>query len=299
MSNFEVQWILDKDYLEICYDSVDNEMTQSLTRLGISFQVVQWRNRIFTDGFTHQNDNTVYGVVGSVAFCRNIGTILSAKVDMQSVFTFFPEEVKHFSKYAPMVKPEHKVNQLGFMLPLGEMRNQGAAALRSSLRYPEGVFLKCDFGLKSAESEFVLWDDLTSWMDYTLNHTGCSANSNFWLFPSREITKEFRLAIVNGEIITACQYMDFTDKPDTFTPTLSKDVPDGVLEAASTIIKYLSITDNTYIIDIADTPQGYLMIECNAISSSGWYCLDHERLMKILSAKVLDLAEEFLDDVIV
>lgn len=297
MDNFEVHWVLDRDYLEICYDSVDNEMTQALTKLGVTFHVVHWRNRLFTEGFDTSSDseNVVYGVVGSVAFCRNISNILSSKVDMQRLIALFPDEVKHYSSYSYMVKPTLRLNQSGFMLSLGEIKSQGVESIKALTGYPDGVFMKCDFGLKSAESEFVLWDALDAWLDYTIKNTGCSLKSNFWLFSGQKIEKEFRFAVVDGVIVSGCQYMDFAIGLDSNTPTLSKDVPTEALDAAKVIAEGVNVTDNAYILDIAQTSTGFFMVECNAISSSGWYCMDHELLFEKLNKKMLQLAKEFLD----
>jgi len=297
MKDFNVHVILDRDYLEICYGSLENPMTQALLELNIPFQIVHWRNRVFTEGFEVQNDNVIYGVVGSVSFCRNIGTILSSHVDMEKVFVLLPEQVKHYSNYSYMVSPELRLNKSGFMLPLGEIINQGVDGLKAITGYADGVFFKCDFGLKSAESEFVAWSDLHRWMEYTLNKTGASKESYFWLFPKKHILKEFRLAVINNKVVSACQYMDF--KESKIYPTLSNLVPKEVYVIAEQTINQMQIPDDTYILDIAETPEGFSMVECNAISSSGWYCMDHMSLMKALTAKVSQIAEVFLDDMLV
>lgn len=289
--SFNVHWLLDRDYLDICYGSLDNEMTQALTALGVPFQIVHWRSRVFTEGFVPSSDeNVVYGVVGSVAFCRDIAKI----IPLTNVYLLFPDEVKAYSTYAYMVDHELRLNKSGFMLSLGEMKNQGVSNLRQLSHCADGVFLKCDFGLKSAESEFIPWDKFDAWLGYTVEHTGCSLKSNFWLFPRQEINKEFRFAVVDGVIVTGCQYMDFSVGLDVNTPTLSKDVPNGALVAANEIVKELSIGDDSYVLDIAETSLGYYMVECNAISSSGWYMMDHKSLFESLGSKVSEMAEEFV-----
>lgn len=297
MDSLSAHWVLDRDYLDNCYGDIEqNPMTSALEKLSTPYQIVHWRNRLFTDGFEVSDDPAViYFAVGSVSFCRKIGDVLGEKVDMGRVFCLLPNEVVNYSHYIHMVAPELRLNQFGTLMPLGEIRTLGEARLKQLLQ-PDcsaGVFLKCDYGLKSAESEYVEWGDLSRWCDYTETHTGCSRNSLFWLFPKRQFCKEFRFAIVDGVVVSGTQYMDF-DVSKT-TPTLSSSYPVKAKLAAELILQQLTVTDDAYILDLAEVDGDYKLVECNAISSSGWYEMDHVALCRVLSQKVISIHTEYLE----
>jgi hypothetical protein len=292
MSVPNIQWLLDRDYLDICYGNPeDNAMTKALVTSLTPYQIIHWRNRLLTEGFTSSDDKgVVYFVVGSVAFCKNINKVLGDYVDMNRVITLLPNEVVNYSHYSHMAPLNLRLNKVGFMLPLGEIVNLGADVIKNLTGYECGVFFKCDYGLKSAESEFVTWDKLTQWLDYTEKHTGCSLNSLFWLFPYQPIDKEYRFAIVDGEVVSGSQYMDFN--VSIMEPAISVDIPPGAKSVAVEISKQLCIKDDAYILDVALVSGEYRLIECNAISSSGWYAMDHDALCRSINEKVLSIAME-------
>lgn len=96
--------------------------------------------------------------------------------------------------------------------------------------------------------------------------------------PVRQIYREYRLFVVNNEVVTGSVYK-VGGKPH-----ISSDIEDDVRAYARKIISRWTPAESL-VIDIALTPEGFKVIEFNNINSSGFYASDVARYVQAIQAR--------------
>ena len=120
------------------------------------------------------------------------------------------------------------------------------------------VFTGFSLNKKEFDKEISALSQLTSVMPETL----------ILIAPSQEILEEYRLIIVNRQVITGSQYQR------NGNIELSSKIPQEVEEMAYQIANTPWQPDIAYVCDIALTHKGPRVIELNAMSTSGLYLSD-------------------------
>lgn len=90
--------------------------------------------------------------------------------------------------------------------------------------------------------------------------------------PVQEIHAEYRLFVVNDKVITASSYM-VKGKVN-----ITAVIDEKLLGYAENIIKKFPLAE-AYVLDIADTANGYKVIEYNNINTSGLYACDEKKII--------------------
>ncbi len=87
------------------------------------------------------------------------------------------------------------------------------------------------------------------------------------LAPLKEIYAEYRFYVVNGVVVTGSLYKS----RDTVRYVECVDAE--VFDFVRRMVKKFSASI-AFVLDVADTPDGYKVLETNSISSSGFYAID-------------------------
>lgn len=117
-------------------------------------------------------------------------------------------------------------------------------------------------------------EDFNVWREDLLSVEGrCDfADKDMIASPVKEITAEYRFFVVDGTIATYSQYKQ-GDK--LFKST---NVEQEVIDFANEMIT-LWQPARAFVIDIADTPEGFRVIEINNFNSAGFYAADVEKII--------------------
>jgi hypothetical protein len=89
----------------------------------------------------------------------------------------------------------------------------------------------------------------------------------------KNIYKEYRLFVVDGNIVSSCQYMQNSKLK------LDKYVPNEAIVFGEKMISLWNPLP-TYVLDIGLTKSGYKVVEINCINSSGTYLADTDLIVK-------------------
>lgn len=119
-------------------------------------------------------------------------------------------------------------------------------------------------GQVMTKDEFLDWQKRMRTMEDSATIT---KNDYIVLAPLKEIYAEYRFYVVNGIVVTGSLYKS----RDTvvYVECIDRDVIDFAQRMADTYCPSVA-----FVLDIADTPDGFKVLETNSISSSGFYAID-------------------------
>jgi len=102
------------------------------------------------------------------------------------------------------------------------------------------------------------------------------ANVEIIICRLKKIEAEYRMIIVNNQVISGCRYMldDCIDPDET--------VPDGATKLAQEIALGDWQPDWAYVVDIAQISSGFRLLELNGFSTSDWYCCPVASILKAI-----------------
>ena len=143
----------------------------------------------------------------------------------------------------------------------------------------EMIFMRPDGDGKEFDGQVGTFDELKGMLERTLKYDGpLSLNSRILMGEAYNIHKEWRLYIVDGEIVTASRYRkDFRLSKDNL------DIPEEMLTFAKERIKEYSPHDN-FAMDICSVHDGtYYIIECGCLNSVGFYHADIKAIVKAVT----------------
>lgn len=100
-----------------------------------------------------------------------------------------------------------------------------------------------------------------------------SAGLECWASPSQPLGREWRCWIIGGVFVESSQYRD------NGKSAVSRGTPDAVTAFASKVAQAWSPAPSV-VMDIAETPSGFKVIEFNPIHCSGWYAADVPRVLR-------------------
>ena len=99
--------------------------------------------------------------------------------------------------------------------------------------------------------------------------------------PLQTILSEYRMVVINRKVVTGCRYI-LDDCLD-----MSPEYPKEAADLAQWVADQDFQPDSAYVVDVAQTPTGYKVIELNAFSTADWYACD--------VGKIITAIHEFLD----
>lgn len=154
------------------------------------------------------------------------------------------------------------------------------------------VFIAPDTGLKTFTGQTI--DILDYKFDLAYIDSRCRDENLIMVTTAAKMYHEYRLLVVDGKIITGTRYRwDGKLDPDSF-------VPQPVLDYANSM---LTDTKGTFVPDIGFTLDFHMdnsnqvrLIECNAISVSGWYQSDANQAIEAISAVAIREWREYYNE---
>lgn len=154
-------------------------------------------------------------------------------------------------------------------------------AIESALCGRENVFLRPLEDTKSFSGMVLGREEALWWAQRAINADSAQLHSatEIVVASTRSILAEYRLFVVDGRVVTSSLYkMGQRIISDAYTPQ-------GVLDYAQRCIE-LWVPDRAFVLDIAETPEGFCIIEVNNINSAGVYAADVSRLVQAIDQMV-------------
>lgn len=144
------------------------------------------------------------------------------------------------------------------------------------------VFVRSNDDSKSISGGVILYKDLLDVRDnaalsdssYISGDLFCS-QSEICVSSVKEIYNEYRVIVSDNQIVGYSRYR----------PSPSVLVPEEVLDYAKKVIDIWQ-PHRAFVIDIAYTPEGFKVIECNCVNASGWYAADYKSILSALADSI-------------
>lgn len=101
--------------------------------------------------------------------------------------------------------------------------------------------------------------------------------TEIWISEPKVIKKEWRLFIVDNEIVSASRYMNKGQLDES-----ENDTPKEMIEFAQKRIDEYRLED-VYVMDIAEIENEFKLIECNCFNGTGFYKHDVEKIIQSIN----------------
>jgi hypothetical protein len=105
---------------------------------------------------------------------------------------------------------------------------------------------------------------------------GVAADLRCYVAPPSEIAAEYRVWFVGGAAVAASQYL----------PRVSTEGAETALAIAAAFAARHGLPLETIVVDVAETPNGWKIVELNSIHTAGWYAASPELVLDALMSHV-------------
>lgn len=243
-ADYKINWILD----ECIFDGYDK------------FQEVQTYIKSIGDnlGKSYADFNKLECCLASLSTARNNG--------------FYDGKDFKVSNYIKFI-PEWYINSDCLFLPFGILKraifkNQ----IFNKFFYAKKLFIKSDSGFKLLTGFSI---DKSDW-DKEIGFLNLSADDIMVISSHKEVVKEYRFWVINGELITYSSY-SWSDEP-------YENPAEYIIETAKTISKQIDL--KAYTLDLCLLKDDWTphVVEINNIYTSGLYNCDYKKLITALRA---------------
>lgn len=186
---------------------------------------------------------------------------------------YWQDKAMQHTTYSNVIPSHLLLNEEHVLATLGDVRRR--FGFYTKALGSDGVFIRPNSGNKVFAGSVVRSVDELS----ALQKTFASADDTVVVVaPLQSILAEYRLMVVNGEVITGSQYQKNGEVH------LDRRVPTDVWNVARQVADLSNAIDVAYVCDVASTPKGPKVVELNALSTSGWYLADIPALAHAVSA---------------
>lgn len=134
----------------------------------------------------------------------------------------------------------------------------------SALQFAGRKFLRPNQGTKQFAGGVFSWEEWNSVFSYLKNQGAIKDDDEVVVAPVKEIVREYRTWVVDGECAAAVGYR----RNDKVDPWL--EVPQEIKDFSSKAAKVYSPSE-VFVLDVAETPEGLKVVEINCFHSSGFY----------------------------
>ncbi len=142
-------------------------------------------------------------------------------------------------------------------------------------------FIRPCLDSKSFAGQVMDWPEFEAWRHRVLDlgevYTSLDGNTMVAYGPVKVIRKEFRFFVVDGRVVTGSLYK-------IGTRVVYNEVVDdeATLYAQQMVDRWQPA--RAFVIDIADTDEGYRIVEINCLNSAGFYAIDVQKLVMAIEA---------------
>lgn len=143
-------------------------------------------------------------------------------------------------------------------------------------------FIRPNMDGKEFSGKVETFQELNEWSDKVcqLELPQLNKETDVWISEPKEIKKEWRLFVVDDQIISASRYMNKGELDES-----ENDIPKEMTKFAEERISEYRIED-VYVMDVAQIGNEYKLIECNCFNGTGFYRHDIERIIQSVNGFV-------------
>lgn len=172
---------------------------------------------------------------------------------------FFEPEKFQMKNYVNKWK-DKVLNSQGLLCKFGEISN-----LKSE--QDKNWFIRPNNDKKEFSGKVETFKVLIDWSNKVcqLELPDLNKNTEVWISEPKEIIKEWRLFIVDNQIVSVTRYM-YNGELDIS----ENDIPTEMIIFAKESIQEYRLND-VYVMDIAEIEDAYKIIECNCFNGTGFY----------------------------
>jgi hypothetical protein len=274
--NIMAHWIIQKTMESVLKNQYNNSLVEALDRQNKEYTVVEFN--INQRDFPHIDNKAVFSY-GSIQFNSYIRNSRELNYYPGYINTSKHYEFIHFASYygrSLLLNNDYKILTFGDVLASG-LDNIFIKPAQKHKQFT-GFVLNQD----NREMEISrLFENVRGQQNVVELHDLVVISS------PKKILEEYRCVLGNGEFITGCQYhWDYT--LPQYVP-----VPDDVKQAAIHIATHTWQPDPVFVADFCRLEDGQIkLIELNALSTSGLYHCELDKIIQITDKKMDQL---FLD----
>ncbi len=170
------------------------------------------------------------------------------------------------------------LNEDYIFLPFGDLKRR-KRELFSYIFNADKIFVRPDSGFKSFTGQAVSERDWDKEIDFFKTH-GIDDNELCLLSSPKKIVKEYRLVIVNNEVVSGSMYKkDWKNETGPVSPE--------VLDYAKKVLNTIDFKMEPYTMDVAEYGPYLSVIEINSFSCSGLYDCLLPQIVESVSKKAL------------
>lgn len=257
-----INWILQKNLTK---PEILNRITAVLERENVLWEMIEVIP--FSEELPEiQHKNAIPIIYGSTTFMLN-----AFRDTRYQTGVFYHPDTFQMQNYVKHWK-ENVLNYDGFLVPFGEL-----STIKSSPS--KKWFLRPNHDGKEFSGQVLSFEELVSWSDKicSLNLPDFNKTTEIWLSEPKEILKEWRLFIVDNQIVSACRYAQYGELNES-----KNDLPNAMLDFAKTMINTYRLHD-IYVMDIAEIKTGFKLIECNCFNGTGFYQHNIEAIISAIN----------------
>ena len=184
---------------------------------------------------------------------------------------FYNPKTFHMAHYAKVWE--------GYMLNGGGHLLDLASLLTWESEADKDWFIRPNHDSKEFSGKVAPFSELQAWVKriIPLEIPELNKDTEVWLAEPKAIRKEWRLFMVDDEIISASLYMQNGELNKS-----ESDIPLEMLEFAKKRMDEHRLAD-AYVMDIALSEGEYKIIECNCLNATGFYAHDIDAIVKALN----------------
>ena len=269
-----MHWIVQNDiHSEYGY----NHFLTSLERMGVDHTVVKivpFCDKILPlsfDGLTQDIEDVEEPTIPTDKPIVVFGTIRLGNIAMQRGWApgIWKNDSFDYRVWSKQIPADKLLNPNGIV---GTMQDISVPYLAEN----QTVFVRPVLDDKAFSGTVMSRYDFDEWRVANLlpetDTTPLHRNTVIVVTPYQKIYTEYRMFVVDGKVVTGSRYKQGKD-------VLYNDIlSPGVLDFSDEITSYLDMA-RAYVLDIAETSDGYKVIEINTINSAGFYAADVQKLI--------------------
>ena len=213
-----------------------------------------------------KNEGSFKIIYGSTTFMLN-----AFKDDELKKGVFYEPATFQMKNYVDKWK-DNILNSKGQLLKFGKL---------SELKNSENKnwFIRPNHDGKEFSGRVASFQELANWSKKIcdLDLPDFNKETEIWISKPKEIKKEWRLFIVDDEIVSTSRYMKNRELDVSAT-----DIPTEMMNFAKARIEEYRL-DDVYVMDIAQVAEGFKLIECNCFNGTGFYKHDIEGIVRAVN----------------